>query len=295
MSTVSQNIKYLRISNGYTQEQFATLLNIKRSRLGSYEEARATPNFECINTITKLFGISMEQFMHESLNTNTTLATAQHKVQTLATQDFKTKTSPSKTFVNTEPNLFSDQNNPVSLEASIESSLLPAVKYPESIPTKLAVNNVIGYVAASNLMNFINSGHLQTYLNQLPEFKLGPIQLQKGFAFDATPDLGIGNAIVITEELAKGTSPENGAIYVVITKTGQCYTRRLFDISLSKGCYILSSDVAEFTSIELPVNQLYGLYKVQYTLCTSIPKSEKLSPRIHQLLLELQDEIAKNK
>jgi transcriptional regulator with XRE-family HTH domain len=41
MSLAGLNLKYLRKLRGWTQEEFASKLNIKRSLLGAYEEERA--------------------------------------------------------------------------------------------------------------------------------------------------------------------------------------------------------------------------------------------------------------
>ncbi|MFD1820712.1 DNA-binding transcriptional regulator, XRE-family HTH domain [Pseudarcicella hirudinis] len=63
MSIVSNNIKYLRRLNGLTQEQFARRINIKRSLLGAYEEARANPNLENLKTIAQVFGTSVDSLI----------------------------------------------------------------------------------------------------------------------------------------------------------------------------------------------------------------------------------------
>ena len=43
MSQAGQNLKYLRKLRGWTQEEFAVKLGIKRSLIGAYEEERADP------------------------------------------------------------------------------------------------------------------------------------------------------------------------------------------------------------------------------------------------------------
>ena len=44
MAISNQNMKYLRKLRGWTQEEFAQKLRIKRSLLGAYEEERAELN-----------------------------------------------------------------------------------------------------------------------------------------------------------------------------------------------------------------------------------------------------------
>jgi DNA-binding XRE family transcriptional regulator len=48
MSIAAQNLKYLRKLRGWTQEEFANKLKIKRSLLGAYEEERAEPRLEVL-------------------------------------------------------------------------------------------------------------------------------------------------------------------------------------------------------------------------------------------------------
>ena len=57
MSTVSENIKFLRKNAGHTQQTFADALNLKRSLVGAYEEGRADPRISNLIKISELFGI----------------------------------------------------------------------------------------------------------------------------------------------------------------------------------------------------------------------------------------------
>jgi DNA-binding XRE family transcriptional regulator len=63
MSIVSSNIKYLRKLNGMTQEQFAKRIDIKRSLLGAYEEARANPNLTNLENMAAAFGITVDNLL----------------------------------------------------------------------------------------------------------------------------------------------------------------------------------------------------------------------------------------
>lgn len=67
MSLVSENIRYLRKLNGLTQEQFARKINIKRSLLGAYEEARANPNQQNMQAIAKAFNTTVELLTRQDL------------------------------------------------------------------------------------------------------------------------------------------------------------------------------------------------------------------------------------
>jgi transcriptional regulator with XRE-family HTH domain len=71
MSFAGKNLKYLRKLRGWTQEEFANKLNIKRSLVGAYEEERAEPRLEVMETICHLFSISLEDFLFKDLSVKT--------------------------------------------------------------------------------------------------------------------------------------------------------------------------------------------------------------------------------
>jgi transcriptional regulator with XRE-family HTH domain len=71
MSYAGKNLKYLRKLRGWTQEEFANKLSIKRSLVGAYEEERAEPRLEVMETICHLFSISLEDFLFKDLSEKT--------------------------------------------------------------------------------------------------------------------------------------------------------------------------------------------------------------------------------
>ena len=67
MSYAGKNLKYLRKLRGWTQEDFANKLKIKRSLVGAYEEERAEPNLEVMKQICALFKLSFEDLLLKDL------------------------------------------------------------------------------------------------------------------------------------------------------------------------------------------------------------------------------------
>ncbi len=68
MSFAGKNLRYLRKLRGWTQEEFANKLKIKRSLLGAYEEERAEPRLEVTENICSIFKLSMEEFFLKDLS-----------------------------------------------------------------------------------------------------------------------------------------------------------------------------------------------------------------------------------
>lgn len=63
MSQAGQNLKYLRKLRGWTQEEFASKLGIKRSLIGAYEEERAEPRLEVLEIVADLFKLSLDELL----------------------------------------------------------------------------------------------------------------------------------------------------------------------------------------------------------------------------------------
>jgi transcriptional regulator with XRE-family HTH domain len=68
MSIAGQNLKYLRKLRGWTQEEFAARLGIKRSLLGAYEEERAEPRLEVLETISDMFKLTLDELLRKDLS-----------------------------------------------------------------------------------------------------------------------------------------------------------------------------------------------------------------------------------
>ncbi|RED94418.1 XRE family transcriptional regulator [Marinoscillum furvescens] len=74
MSLISENIKYLRKQAGYTQEQFANQVGIKRSVVGAYEEARAEPRLQTLMSIAEVLNVNVDDLISKDLTGGKELA-----------------------------------------------------------------------------------------------------------------------------------------------------------------------------------------------------------------------------
>lgn len=68
MALSNQNLKYLRKLRGWTQEEFAQKLGIKRSLLGAYEEERAEPRMEVLETVCDMFKLTMDDLLRKDMS-----------------------------------------------------------------------------------------------------------------------------------------------------------------------------------------------------------------------------------
>ncbi len=68
MSVANKNLKYLRKLRGWTQDEFAAKLNIKRSLLGAYEEERAEPRIDVLEVICDMFKLTLDELLRKDLS-----------------------------------------------------------------------------------------------------------------------------------------------------------------------------------------------------------------------------------
>jgi len=68
MSLAGRNLKYLRKLRGWTQEEFALKLGIKRSLIGAYEEERADPRLDVLETLSEIFKVTLDELLLHDLN-----------------------------------------------------------------------------------------------------------------------------------------------------------------------------------------------------------------------------------
>ncbi|MFY7898597.1 MAG: XRE family transcriptional regulator [Chitinophagaceae bacterium] len=67
MSFAGKNLRYLRKLRGWTQEEFATKLKVKRSLIGAYEEERAEPKLEVLEAVSSIFKYSLDELLLQDL------------------------------------------------------------------------------------------------------------------------------------------------------------------------------------------------------------------------------------
>ena len=84
MSMAGQNLKYLRKLRGWTQEEFATKLGIKRSLLGAYEEERADPRVDVLEVVCDMFKLTLDDLFLKDLSDNKGNYLAKRRAQKLA-------------------------------------------------------------------------------------------------------------------------------------------------------------------------------------------------------------------
>lgn len=84
MAVSNQNLKYLRKLRGWTQEEFANKLRIKRSLLGAYEEERAEPRIDVLEVVCDIFKLTLDDILRKDLSDNKSNYMAKRRAMKLA-------------------------------------------------------------------------------------------------------------------------------------------------------------------------------------------------------------------
>ncbi|MCU4165196.1 helix-turn-helix domain-containing protein [Carboxylicivirga caseinilyticus] len=70
MSFFGKNIRKIRSIKKISQSEFASIFDLSRASIGSYEEGRAEPKLEIINRVAKYFSITIDELINKELTVN---------------------------------------------------------------------------------------------------------------------------------------------------------------------------------------------------------------------------------
>jgi transcriptional regulator with XRE-family HTH domain len=84
MSQANKNLKYLRKLRGWTQEEFAQKLRIKRSLLGAYEEERAEPRIDILEIVADMFKLTLDDLLRKDVSDTKTSYISRRRAQKLS-------------------------------------------------------------------------------------------------------------------------------------------------------------------------------------------------------------------
>ncbi|MFT3981411.1 MAG: LexA family transcriptional regulator [Ferruginibacter sp.] len=87
MSRAGLNLKYLRKLRGWTQEEFAIKLGIKRSLVGAYEEERADPRLDVLEIVSDIFKVSLDELLLKDLGNQSGSYLMKRRQQKMASAD----------------------------------------------------------------------------------------------------------------------------------------------------------------------------------------------------------------
>ena len=87
MSQAGLNLKYLRKLRGWTQEEFAAKLGIKRSLVGAYEEERADPRLDVLEVVADIYKLSLDELFLKDLSVESGSYLMKRRKQKMMTEE----------------------------------------------------------------------------------------------------------------------------------------------------------------------------------------------------------------
>ena len=267
MSIVSNNIKSLRKQLGFTQEQFAEKIGIKRSLLGAYEEGRADPRLNNLQNMAKEFGVSVDILISKDVSNM-----SRQELQNLAEQQNKAQAPTEKLKV---------------LSITVDKQERENI---ELVPQKAAAG-------------YLNGFSDPEYLEELPRFQL-PMLPKNGTyrAFEITGDSMLpmpSGTIVIGQYVESYKDIRNGKTYVVVSgKEGVVY-KRVFNYVEENGKLFLVSDNKTYTPFEVAVEDVLELWEAKAFISLQFPdpetKVDMTLDKLTNIVMDLQQEVIKLK
>lgn len=276
MSTVSENIRYLRKLKGYTQEQFAGQIGIKRSLLGAYEEARANPNEIYLESMAEVLGVPVEHLLNEDLRERGRKLGA-GTILKLNPVVPEPESRPEKQ--PEEEKMIHTEEQPVrgaqmDLFAVTEKPVPQQRQSPPADPADQVVRSPAQDIpdASAGFVDMLNS-----LLSDQKAIRL----------FSGLDDVPVKDLHLVGERLDKVESIKNNELYIVVRKEGEVLFRRAFNLVEIKGTVILSSDFPEKTTLEIPASAIREVYHYLAGIQTGAPSAVVPARKLKELTAEM--------
>ena len=233
MSYAGKNLKYIRKQREWTQEEMANQLQIKRSLVGAYEEERAEPRLEVMETICAKCSISLEEFLFQDL----ALLSAQEDAS------------------NGPSNSYMERRRALKTDKTI--SLASLVTF---VPVKAAAGYLAGYADPE-------------FLDELNTFTLPMLAPGDYRAFEIIGDSMLptpSGSVIVGEKVGSFKEVKNSNTYIVVSNAdGVVYKRIITNDDRTKG----GSENNENKLTLLSDNPLYEPYQVNATDIVEIWKA----------------------
>ena len=246
-----------------TQQAFADWLGITRSSVGAYEEGRAKPNFQVLQTLSAHFKLSLDRLLQEDLAGLTEQKVLTDKPQALSESDSSGKNLRILSIT-------VDEHNRENIEL---------------VPEKAAAGYLAGYADPE-------------YLEELPRFRLPNLPEGTYRAFEISGDSMLpisSGSIIIGEYVENWDHLKDGQPYIVLSRRDGIVFKRIFNQAETPDQLILQSDNPAYPAYKLPMDELLEIWKAKAYISTIFPDSGLSLAKMMNLVVELQQEVIKLK
>lgn len=233
MIALGTNIRHLRKQEGYTQEQLAKKIGVKRPLIGAYEEGRVEPKLATIINMSRLFKVSLDDLICKDLSSDSTST-----VQKVYFSGRQLRVLPIAVDANEN-----ERSSLVSVKASAGyTNGYGDVEYIENLP--------------SFSMPF----------PEIPNDKtIRVFQIQGESMLPVMP-----GAYIVSEYLQDWSNVRNDECYVLVTKEEGIVYKRVLN-NMKEGVFTLKSDNTEYSPYNVKVNEVLEIWKALGTVSFVLP------------------------
>lgn len=262
MSYISNNIKFLRKKNYYTQETFAEALDIKRSLVGAYEEGRADPRINNLIKICDLFNVSLDIFINKD-------------VSTLSEEELYSK----------EPVTPKEKLKVLSITVDKDDQ-----ENIELVPQKASAGYTNGYADPE----FIED--LPRF--QLPMLPKNSTYRAFEISGDSMLPL-LPGTVIIGEYVEDFNYVKNGNTYILVTEKEGIVYKRVFNYLEEKGKLYLVSDNKSYSPYDVAANDIVEIWEAKAFISVNFPmpgtEEEMTLSKLTDIVSEIKHDIVKIK
>lgn len=260
MDFISTNLKFLRKQKDWTQSDLAEALNIKRSLVGAYEEARARPSYETLYNLSQLFKYSIDHLITKDLR--------------------QTEKVP----------LFSE----AQLTNDITGKNLRVLAVTVDDKDKQNIDMVPVQASAGYLTGYSDPD----FIRELEKFRLPFLPNGTFRAFEIKGDSMLPiqpGSVIIGEYLENWKHIKDGHAYIILSKNDGIVFKRVFNQIEDNGTLMLRSDNPSYPAYPIKIDEVLEIWKGVLNI-SHLNKTGDLSfQNILQIMQELKREVAELK
>lgn len=260
---IGKNLKHLRKSRGMTQQELADRLEIRRSSIGAYEECRATPKYDTLESISDFFEISFDLLLKEDLT--------QYTAEELRDQQ---------------------EQHRIDIEGR-KLRVLPITVDQDG-------RENIELVQQTASAGYLNGYADPEYIEDLPKFQLPMLGNGTYRAFEIKGDSMLplrSGSVVIGEYVQDWRDIKDGQTYVILSDSeGVVYKRVFSQIKRDgTGTLLLKSDNMAYPAYSIEVDQVREIWKAKMYMSADFPDPELSLEKLSAIVLDIQQEMIKLK
>lgn len=256
MEYIATNLRFLRKTKGWTQQNLADELEVTRAVVGSYEEGRARPTYEVLIQLSELFKIRIDDIIRKDLS-------QMQKV----------------------PLFTEEQMNPTVQGDNLRVLAITVDKKQDENIELVPVKAAAGY---------LNGFADPTFIKELKKFRLPFLPTGTYRAFEIKGDSMLPvqpGSVIVGEYIANWNDVKDGHTYIVLTRHDGIVYKRIFNRLAEDGTLILRSDNPSYPPYKIQTDEILEIWKAVLNISHLNKGSEFSYQQILQMMQELKKDV----